>query len=225
MSVTNIQFKKFLFETAEKLRNADIFTTAQRGVVTTTDSGTLTADTDVLIAKSNVRNIRSLTVGGSPLTYGKDYTVNYDFDDGGTKKAKVSFTVAQTGAYEAQYDYGTERIFTDFSDKPMSISSYPRIAIGLSPSPTVPGGIGNVNSTDVFFEINVYDADIINCIEYQEAVRDLMTDNQIGFFYLEGATRPVSFGQPIPSPYEQGKTKIHQHKQEFKNVWNYEVKN
>lgn len=224
MSVTTIEFDNFLLEVVEKLRNADIFTTTQRGVTTATATPTLSSDTTTLINVSNGRNIRSITIdGGDPLVYGQDFTVDYNYNDSGTTKIQITFTSAQTGAGSISYDYGTDKIFPDYPDSEMNISSYPRIACGLSPSPSIPGGLGNVNETSVFFEINVYDPDVLQCLTYQKNIRAYLLTAQSSFYYVKGPIVPVNFGQPVPSPTEQGKTKIHQHKSEWKSVFNYEV--
>ena len=51
-------------EQVDFLRNNDVFTITQRGVTTTTQEETLSAETTITIDKTNVKNIRSITVGG-----------------------------------------------------------------------------------------------------------------------------------------------------------------
>ena len=117
------------------IKNNDIMTITTRGVATVTATGTFASDSSFVIANSNVRNIRSVTVGGSPLTFGTDYTVDYHFLDT-TYKCKITFTAAQTGAYSIPYDHGTsDKIYTDWPQDTLSISSYPRIVIEITNAP------------------------------------------------------------------------------------------
>ena len=93
----NIDLWAIKNELVTNLRNWDILTTTQRGVTTTTDTGTWTAATSHLINRNNVRNIRSITVDTSPLSFGNDYTIDYTYDDSGTIKCKIDLVSAQTG--------------------------------------------------------------------------------------------------------------------------------
>lgn len=116
------------YELVYLLRNADIFTTTARGVTTVGDTGTFAADSSHLIARTNVKNLRSVVVGTTTLVYGKDYTIDLDYLDT-TIKCKITFTTAQTGDYTITYDYGTDKIWTDYPRDDLSLSSYPRISI------------------------------------------------------------------------------------------------
>ncbi|GAG36961.1 unnamed protein product, partial [marine sediment metagenome] len=72
--MAKISEDNILDEIEKELRNNDILTVVERNVTTDTASGTVTADPSLLINVSNIKNIRSITVGGSPITFGTDYT-------------------------------------------------------------------------------------------------------------------------------------------------------
>lgn len=124
------------------IRNSDIFTVTERNVTTRTDTATLTGATTYLINRTDVKNIRTLTVGGNTKLIGRDFNIDTDYLDSGVKKCQISFISSQTGALSVTYDYGTDKIFTDYPRNELSLSSYPRIAI-MNTSETVnPFGLG-----------------------------------------------------------------------------------
>ena len=111
-------------------RNSDIMTVSERGVTTIAATGTFAADSSFLIVRTNVKNVRSVVVGGDTLVLGTDYDYDTDFLDT-TIKTKITFTVAQTGAYTITYDYGTDKIHADYPRDDLKLTSYPRIAVIL----------------------------------------------------------------------------------------------
>lgn len=214
-----IQVWEVMNEIITRVRNYDVLTITQRGVTTTTASGTWTAATSQLINVSNVRNIRSITVGGSPINYGEDYTADYTYDDSGTQKCKITLNAAETGAYVITYDYGPDKIQLDTPQERLKISSFPRVAVLPMPSPSRPGGMGNVNETDIYFEIIVYDPSTRKVLEYIDAYRKELIDDQIGFYYLK-VVRPHGRGALLQGP---GRAfKIFQQNMEFISQFNFE---
>lgn len=209
-------------ELVTSLRNWDIFTITQRGVTTRTDTGTFSSASTHLIARNNVRNIRSLTVAATGLTFGKDYQIDYTYDDSGVTKAKIIFTAAQTGAYSIQYDYGTDKIFTDYPQEYLTVSSFPRLAICMMPCSTRPGGHGNVLETDVYFQVVVYDLSKKLIEKYQAQIRKNFIDNYTALHYLK-LVQPVGKGAIINCPGELGKKKVFQKNQDFVSLFNYEI--
>ena len=183
-------------ELAFFLRNSDIFTTTERGVTTTPDTGTFASDLTHLINDSQIKNIRSITVAGSPLIFGLDYTYDTNFDDSGTKKTKITFTSAQTGAFTIQYDTGTDKIFTDFPKNSLSLSQFPRIAVFEIADTSEPIGFGNskiANQTAFLFSIVSFHPKTRNVRELNRSIRTAIINNQNNFFYMNIVT-PVNSG-------------------------------
>ena len=75
------------------LRNQDLISISDRGVSTEQDTGTFTADSTHTLATNPlfVKNVRNVNVASADLTFGTDYTVNYD-------TGVITFTPAVTGA-------------------------------------------------------------------------------------------------------------------------------
>lgn len=195
LNLTNIKNEIVVF-----LRNQDILTITQRGITTGSDTGTFDADSTHLIAVSNGKNIRSITVGGSPLAFGTDYTVNYNFDDSGTIKIKISFTSAQTGDYVISYDYGTDSIYPDFPRDDLGIDSYPRIAVDIMTVSTDALGIGGSTFiSDITFTVVVYANNVDDIDGYIQAIKDAMRGNAKLFYYVN-FIKPTITGPLINSP-------------------------
>lgn len=195
LNLTNIKNEVVVF-----LRNQDILTITQRGVTTGTDTGTFSDDSTHLINVSNGKNVRSITVGGSPLTFGTDYTVDYDFDDSGTIKIKISFTSAQTGDYVISYDYGTDKIYPDFPRDDLTIDSYPRIAIDIIAVNTDAFGIGGSQFiSDVIFTVVIYANNVDDIDGYIQSIKDAMRGNAKLFYYVN-FIKPTVTGPLINSP-------------------------
>lgn len=195
LNLTNIKQEQIV-----SLRNADILTITQRGVTTATDTGTFDSDSTHLIAVSNGKNVRSITVGGSPLTFGTDYTVDYDYDDSGTIKIKISFTSAQTGAYSIPYDYGTDKIYPDFPRDDLGIDSYPRIAFDIMTVSTDAFGIGGSQFiSNITFTVVVYADDTGEIDGYVQAIKDHYITSAKLFYYVN-FVKPTITGPMISSP-------------------------
>lgn len=187
------------------LRNNDVFTIAHRGVTTTTDEGTFASDSTHLINVSNIKNVRSIVVDETTLTYGSDYTVDVNYNDGGTIKTQITFTSAQTGDYVITYDYGSDKIFPDFPRDDLSISNYPRIAVDVISMGSEPHGFGNKKvavMTGIIFSIVLYDQDIQNINETLATIRDLMVENQNTFYYFNNVL-PLSMGPLVEGEQRQ----------------------
>lgn len=210
-------------EIAYRIRNADIFTTTQRGVTTTTDTGTFSSDTDHLINVTNVKNIRTIVVDGDTLVYGTDYDYSIDFNDSNIIKTKITFTAAQTGDYTITYDYGTDKIFPDFPRSDLTINSFPRIGFDIINMSSSSGGHGNVNLTDVNITIIVYGTNTDDIDDWITTIRTWIIENQKTFYYLF-IVRPTLIG-PILKYQEEGNTrdKIFQKNIDMIGEWNYEI--
>ena len=220
MSVIDI--KKVKQEWVYFLRNSDIFTTTQRGVTTATDTGTFASDSSHIISVTNGKNVRSITVAGSLLTYGTDYDVNIDYDNSGTIALRITFNSAQTGDYSIPYDYGTDKIFPDFPRGEISISSFPRIGVGIVNVPTDPAGFGGVNVSKIGLTTVVYDKKVDDVNGYINDIRTAVFNAKSDFYYCGKLVQIISMGPVITSPFEQGKNKIVQQNIDVEGWFNYE---
>lgn len=206
------------------LRNQDVLTTTEREVTTTTATGTFAAATSLLVAVSNVKNIRSITVASVPLVFGDDYTYDTEYDDSGTLKLLITFTNAQTGAYVVTYDYGSDHIFPDWPLPQLTLSAFPRITVDFLPYESAPGGLGNVNMVNPFFTVVVYAAKKRSVLRALKAIRQAFITHQTGWYYFgkSAAVIPRGRGFMAPVPREQGKDKVFQKNQDFEVRWVYE---
>jgi len=203
------------------LRNSDIFTVTQRSVTTATATGTFASASTYSIAVTNIKNIRSIVVDSTTLTYGTDYTYDTDFLDT-TIKTKITFTAAQTGAYTITYDYGSDKIFPDFPRADLTIDSFPRIGFDIINMPSTPGGFGNVNITEVNISIIVYGLDTDDIQDWIKTIRTNLITDQLNFYNLF-VVRPTLVGPAIKSPTELGRDKVFQQNIDFIGEWNYEI--
>ena len=179
------------------LRNQDIFTIAVRGVTTTTHSETLAGASTATIIRTNVKNVRSITMDASPIVLGTDYTVAYGV---GTDNCVVTFVASQTGDLIITYDYGTDRIFSDFPRDDLTINSYPRIAIDVLNMPSDAFGIGGSDFiSDITFSVIVYDDNSDDIDSYIDSVRTSFLATPSGFFYLR-FIKPILMGPTISDP-------------------------
>ena len=179
------------------LRNADILSVTSRGVATTTDSVTLSAATTHLINKTNVKNVRSIT----GLTFGTDYTYDLDYNDSGTIKCKITFTVAQTGDYDIQYDYGsTDKIFYGLPRQEQMLEDYPIIKIDFTSVSTEQAAAnGQVFESNYLITLYVYHKTVDDLNDTVKNIRTFTLSNQTTSYYLRYII-PNSSGPIMYSP-------------------------
>lgn len=208
-------------ELVEFLRNSDILTITERGVTTESDTGTFASDSTHLIDDATVKNIRSITVGGSPIALGTDYTTDMDFDDSGTRKCKFTFTSAQTGDFVISYDTGSDKIYPDFPRDDLSISSFPRIAVDTQDSTSDSFGIGgNDYITDMGITVVGYAKTTQKIDDIITKVRTAIITNNQNFFYLK-FIKPVGKGPILSDP--EGKKEIFSRNVDFLSKFNVET--
>jgi hypothetical protein len=82
-----IDIKELKQEIVNWLRNSDIFTTTQRGVTTQTDRIDLSSETEVLINRTNVKNIRSISNFTETLVLTTTTASGYTWDIDGSGSA------------------------------------------------------------------------------------------------------------------------------------------
>lgn len=191
MNIQSIKQEQVVF-----LRNQNIFTIAQRGVTTASATGTLSGTDTITIARTNVKNIRSITVGAVAKYLGTDYTVNYNHASG----CVITFGSNQTGAYDVSHDYGSDKIYPDFPRDDLTVSSYPRIAVDILNASIDAFGIGGDKFiSNVAFTVVVY-ADSTDEIDgYIQTIKDAYITNAKNFYYLK-FVKPTGIGPTISSP-------------------------
>ena len=215
-----LDFFKIKQELCQFLRNQDIISIGNRGVTTTTATGTFAGETSLLISRTNIKNIRSVVVATTTLTYGSDYTIDFYFSDSSVIKTKITFIVAQTGAYTITYDYGTDKIWPDFPRDDLSIDSYPRIAIDVQSVNSDAFGIGGEDFiSELFFTIVVYGQSVETLNEYISTIRQKFMENASEFYYLR-FIKPVGMGPLIQD--EDKRQEIMSQNIDFQSMFNTE---
>jgi len=204
-------------------RNSDILTIAVRGVTTASDTGTFSADTSHLIDHTNTKNVRSVVVSAVTLDYGADYTIDFTFDDSGTFKAKISFTVAQTGDFTITYDFGTDKIFGDWPRDDLSIDSFPRLSAELRQDTRELAGYGGTNKTaeqvTLTFSLTIFSADLKQIDQLVNTAKTKIKAN-ITFNFFQHVIR--SSVSPLLSPNDAQKQEIFNRTIEFESLLNIE---
>ena len=199
------------------LRNQDIISTSGRGVTTTSDTGTFSgANTHTLgTSPTLMKNIRSITVDGSGLSYGSDWSVN-------RSTGVITFTSPVTGAYTISYDYGsTDRIFPDFPQAYLKLNQFPRIAVDI-----ISGNVGEI-SIGASTTRHAYDVSITCYSTGVEQLEDMVTTTQTAvlnakkdIYYLKLLT-PTRLGPILNSPNKQNK--VLQRNIDFLGDFNFET--
>jgi len=169
------------------LRNNDIISVANRGVTTATETfDGDNVETEFTLTNAGVKNIRGITISSTPLTYGKDY-IYADSVVGTSAITIVTFTTAPangTGNISIQYDYGTgDKIYDDFPQDFVSVSSYPRIGFDIINSLTKEIAFsGTAFQSNKLIQINVYGLGKEQSENYLDTIRQLfLNDND--FYY------------------------------------------
>lgn len=193
------------------LRNQNIFTISQRGVTTTTDNTTgVTSQTDFVLANTNVKNIRTVTVNSVAQTYGTDYIVNLD-------TATIRFTTAPTNgiAIAINYDYGSnDKIFPDFPQGFLKLNQFPRLGFDITSSTTQEHAIGAGSNISTYnISVIAYDKTEKAVEEYLALLRQKIIDAKKSFYYFTFIT-PIGSGILIPSQF--GENTLMQKNQDFK---------
>jgi hypothetical protein len=222
MTVVVLDQNEILEEVVVGLRNADILSTTQRSVTTVSDTGNFIVETSNLqLANTGVKNVRSVTTNNVLRTNYTDYTVDYDYT-GNT--CRITFTTPQTSgwSYAVQYDHGTDRIFTDFPRRDISISSFPRITVSLINIASQPGGFGNVNENRYDITMVAYDPEKRNVRSYIKKLRTWIVTNQNALHNLK-VIKPTFVGPIGIGEFEKFKDRIFQQNIDFNSIYNLEV--
>ena len=198
------------------LRNQDIISISDRGVTTSQDTGTFTADSNhtLVVNPTLIKNVRNITIGGSAIALGTDYTVNYT-------TGIISFTVAQTGAYVINYDQGTQdRIYPDYPQPYLKLNQFPRIAVDIISGNTSEFELGaGANWSEYAVSVVAYDKDQSDVEGLVASIRSKFLVNKKTFYYSTFIT-PTAMGPLIVSPF--GQNRIFQRNQDFNIRFIYE---
>lgn len=191
MNIQKIKQEQTVF-----LRNQDILSISVRGVTTTTHTEALVSAGTATISRTNVKNIRSITVEASPLALGTDYTTNYGT---GLTNAVVTFVANQTGDLIITYDYGSDKIYPDFPRDDLTINSYPRIAVDILSVTTDAFGIGGDKFiSNVAFTVVAYAPKSDDLDGYINSIKESYVSNSKSGFYLK-FIKPTLIGPTISS--------------------------
>jgi len=221
--MATINEKHIRDEIAVFLKNQDLLSVSTRGVTTVTNEslGTLDADTFSYIAKSNIRNIRNVIVGGTTLTFGVDFTVDYYYLDT-TRKCRIDYTVAQTGVATVSYDWGaTEKIYPNFPRTDMTLASYPRIGLEVIDIDSEPYGFNNVNNSNIDISFTVMDDSKDNITDIVTSIRTAIVNNQSGLYYLK-LVKPRRTGPVVPVKDGKAKDKLFSKSFDVRGYFNIE---
>ena len=188
-------------ELVNYLRNKDIFSTTLRGVVTGSDTGSITSSTTITLTRSNAKNIRSVVVAAVTLVYGRDYMWS------GTNT--ITLTTARTGSYTVTYDYGnTDKIFPDLPQNLTALADFPRIGLQWLGATTGPGGFGLVDVSTVEVRISVYAFGSDDLAGYLDAVRAALRADKANFWYLGSYVQVTGVGPRLLEDLEVSKKKL-----------------
>lgn len=215
--MTTLDQNGILQEIVVSIRNADIFTTTQRNVVTAAATGSI-AGKIITINKNNVKNVRSVTVGSTVFVNNTDYSTNYD----SSSTCVITFTGTQTGAYSVSHDFGTDKIFSGYPRNDISIDSFPRIAVEFVDISSETGGFGNVNENRYDISIVGYDAKKEDLRGYIKALRSWIITNQNSLTYSK-LIKPTLIGPIVIGDFEKTKDRIFMQNIDFKSIMNLEI--
>jgi len=218
---TVLNYNKIKEELAFFIRNNNVLTTTQREVTTATATGTFAAATNLIISVTNVKNVRSVTVGGALLVYGTDYTVDVNYNNAGVISCKLTFTVAQTGVYSIPYDYGTEHVWTDIPQRTTTISDFPIIGMQIIGEDSVDADIpGEVQLTNFSISVIVYGPSTRDIDDIIGTLKALFIANKKDFYYNK-YLQPIALGPILP--FGPTSNKIFQRSYDLLSQYNEEL--
>jgi len=204
--VTTIDRQEIEQELLVFIRNQDILTTTERSVTTATENFTSDGTDYVTVANSNIKNVRTVTVNSSTQTFGTHYITDYE----GTNIGRVSFVngLNNNDVVAVQYDYGTDKIFTDYPRADLELSSYPRISLGVTSIRSNPFAIGgNAWISDILFSVTCFASGAQQNLKVKnlsDSIRNKLANNQKNFYYFDDI-RPSIEGPIIHDPNRHDK--------------------
>ena len=214
--MSSLDLNEFTEEFTVFLRNANIFSVIERSVTTVTDEfDGNNSDVDFQINRTNVKNVRSVTVGGSLQSFGTDYLVDYSDGNG---KTTITFSTAPpngTDNVDITYDSGFDKIYPDFPRSDLKLSSFPRIGWDIISEESREGHLGGgSNIVDRGVSITVLEVSKEALRTRLKSVKDALLSNQKSFFYIKYITY-IGMGPLLLPPFEKTKNKIFQRNTDF----------
>ena len=214
--MATLDLNEFFEEMTVFFRNQNIFTIAERGVTTNTDEfNGDTSTVDFQIDRTNVKNVRSVTVDAAAQTFGTDYLVNYNDGNG---KTTITFTSAPgtgTDNVDIQYDYGDDTIYSDYPKENLRLDDFPRIGWDIISQSSKRGAVGSgTDLTETVISVIVYEKTKRNMRSRIKSLKDSILSNQLNFFYITEIDY-LGLGPAFPSPFEKGKNKVIQQNVDF----------
>lgn len=164
------------------LRNQDILSTTQRGVTTAAQSFTANGSTSTfdVTNSATLKNVRTVTVNGSTQTPYTNYTANYETSPVG--RIVFTSTPALNATVSVSYDYGPDKIFTDFPRVDLDASSYPRVSCAVTATRDAPLAIsGTTTLSDVLVSMTIFDPKIKGTMDKVTAVRSAVNSYRKSF--------------------------------------------
>lgn len=209
---------QILQEVVVSLRNADILTATERNVTTEVYSGSINSTT-LGLARTDIKNIRHITINSVTLTPHTEYAVEYDGE--GANVNVITFATSQSGTYNIAADYGTDHIHVDYAQNHLAIDSFPRIGTGIIDIGSEPGGWGNVNKNRVDLSIIAYAPSKKKVRNMIKSIRTWCVQNQNALTQLK-LIKPVLQGPMGPGDFPKVKDKIFQQSFDLRSTLNYE---
>lgn len=198
--MTSVNHLKIKEELLNLIRNSNVISKAIRGVTTQTDtfSGNNTA-TEFTLTKSGIKNIRSVSVGGTELTPLVDYT--YTLVDNDDTNKIISFTLTPatgTDNISIEYDYSStgDKIYDDYSMYTIkNEDKFPRIAFDIVSENTEDKALqGAIYQSNVLITFSVFGR---GKNETEELLEDLtnylisqkLSSNRLNYLAIRGKSR------------------------------------
>jgi hypothetical protein len=203
--MTTLDFWEIKEELCVFLRNQNALTIAERGVTTQTDSGTYTNATSHTISRTNVRNIRSITIAAVLQVLGTDFTVEYTGTPGATQNCIITYLSTKNGAYSIVYDYGADRIFPDYPRDDLTIKSVPRVSVDVLASDSSEASLGGGSVvTNVSLTITAFAESERKVESIIKTIRNAFLANKKSFIQLKFIT-VIGMGPMLLSPNRRDK--------------------
>lgn len=216
--MSTVDIKKIREELEVFLRNQDIIARGVRGVTTETDSFPLLGPQTIFILKKvGVKNVRSVKLNGTPLTFGQQYLVDYN-------KGEVTVSVTTTSGddVDIEYDKGKgDKIYTDYPRLDLDLTSYPRIGFDdISHANTEQALNAELIRTDILISMVFYARRKDTVLELWTAARNAIIANKKSFFFFD----LITLAGAGPMAMSAGRhDKIVQKNQDFRIPYEYET--
>lgn len=180
-----------------------------RGSDTTETFSGNDSDTDFELSQAGAVNVSSVTVGGSPQSYGTDYTIT---ENRNTKKYTISFnSPPATGSNNISitYHYGGTWIYPDLPEVTLKVGSYPRIGIAdVSGTQTEVSLNASTTRTSMLKDIKVFSLNNKELTDIVNDIKDTVISNKKSLYYVN-LIIPAGLG-PVMS--EQDRSEHAKHK-------------